>query len=123
MFNTHTNIPVTEDGVTRLTVLKIISGGQDKTAELAGRKGFIVKLEIEERLIPIIVNGCEKGTEGRLKFTAMTSNELQGNGIEALVKAKLDADEQKEKERRERRERIKAKRLRRKQAARAQNES
>ena len=118
MLNTHTNVPVTEDGITRLAVLKIISGGQDKVSELGGRKGFIIKLEIEERLIPIIVNGNEKGTEGTLKFSAMTSSELQGNGIEALVKAKLDADEQKEKERRER---IKAKRLRRKQAARAQN--
>ena len=121
MLNSHINVPVTEDGVSRLAVVKVISGGQDKVAEIGDRKGFIAKIEIEARLIPIIVYQCEKGMEGRLKFSAMTSCELQGNGIEAMVKAKLDADEQKAKERRERRERIKAKRLRRKQAARAQN--
>ena len=121
MFNPHINVPVIEDGMQRLAIVSIISGGQDRKAEVGDRNGFIVKLEIEERLIPLIVNAQEKGMEGRLRFSAMTSSELQGNGIENLVKKKLDADEEREKERKARRERIRAKRLRRKEAARAQN--
>ena len=113
LFTPDINHKVTnDDGSERLAHVKIISGGQDKQAEIRNG-GFIVRLELEECLIDVLVNKSDRGMEGRVRFTAGSSVELQGNAIEKLVKERQDRDEQEDKLKRERRERIREKKRRR----------
>ena len=114
---------VTENGQDRWAHVKIISGGQDKQREVGQKGGFIVRLELEECLIDVLVNKAEKGMEGRVRFIAGSSVELQGNGIERMVKEKLDKDEEEERQRKERRERIREKKRKRFELLRQKNKN
>ena len=114
---------ITDKGQERWAHVKIISGGQDKVREVGQKGGFIIRLELEECLIDVLVNKAEKGMEGRVRFIAGSSVELQGNGIEKLVKEKLDKDEEEERQRKERRERIREKKRKRLELLRQKNKN
>ena len=98
-----------DDGTVRPTHVKIKVGGVDKVNEIKGQ-GFVVKLELEARLIKILVEQAERGMEGRIRFGAASSSELQGHGIENLAKKRQEEIEEEERKRKERRERIRQKR-------------
>ena len=104
------NFTVTEDdGTVRPAYVKIKVGGVDKKNEVRN-DGFIVKLELENRIVDKLIDGAEPGMEGRVKFGAVSSTELQGNGVEARAKAKQEAILQEAQKRKERREKIREKR-------------
>ena len=115
LFTPNINLKVKDDsGLERLAHLKIISGGVDKQREIGpGKNGFIVRLELEECLARVLVEQAEKGLEGRVLFTAGSSVELQGNGIELKVKEKQDKDAEEARLRKERREKIREKKRKR----------
>ena len=114
LFTPNINLKVkNDDGSERMAHARIISGGVDKQREINQGGGFIVRVEMEEALVKVLVNDAEKGLEGRVLFTAGSSVELQGNGIEQLVKQKQDKDEEEIRLKKERRDRIREKKRKR----------
>ena len=109
-YTKNVDFQVTEDdGTVRPTHIRIKVGGVDKQNEIRG-EGFIVKIEIENRVIEKLINEAEPGMEGRIKFGAVSSAELQGHGIEERAKAKQEEILAEAQRRKERREKIREKR-------------
>ena len=100
---------IEEDGTERQAHVKIKVSGVDKQAEVQG-DGFVVKVELDPSVVTKLIEESERGMEGRVKFGAVSSTELQGHGVEARIKAKQEAIELEIKKKKERREKIREKR-------------
>ena len=92
------NYVVTEpDGTMRPPIIKVIGGGEDKEKETIKTQGtaddlFVCTLEMEECIIKLIVDQAEYGQEGYINYGSMIKVQLQGGGIEKLVREKKLAD-------------------------------
>ena len=73
-------------------------------------EGFIVKVELDPCVVTKLIEESERGMEGRVRFGAVSSTELQGHGVEARIKARQEAIELEIQKRKERREKIREKR-------------
>ena len=73
-------------------------------------EGFIVKVELDPCVVTELIEESERGMEGRVRFGAVSSTELQGHGVEARIKARQEAIELEIQKRKERREKIREKR-------------
>ena len=95
--NSIRNFVVTEkDGSTRPPKIRVIGGGEDKDKEtIVTKKGedlFVVTVELEECLMQPIVYDAPYGQEGYINYGPAIKVQLQGGGMEKLVREKKLAD-------------------------------
>ena len=91
------NHVVTEaDGTKRPPIIKVIGGGEDKDKETFQTKNneslFVVTVELEECLMKPIIHEAEYGQEGYINYGPAVKVQLQGGGVEKLVREKKAAD-------------------------------
>ena len=67
-------------------------------------------MELDTSVVTKLIEESERGMEGRVKFGAVSSTELQGHGVEARIKARQEAIEEEIRKKKERREKIREKR-------------
>ena len=85
------------DGVRRYPKCQIIGGGENFEKEKVLNKeetgyNFIVTIEMEECLMDVLVHNRPFGQEGFINFGAMLKIQLQGGGIENLIRNKRNKE-------------------------------